>query len=503
MNVKLIQNEMNCCTLTLHTVLKREETLEMIVPDACPDILEVVDTDAVPRLEGKECAPGALSLRGTAACTVLYQPEGGGRLCCLHAELPFRFNAELEQATGQSRCVVQTWVQQAETRALNPRKVLLRVNLAFDVTLYEPDVLRCCTGLEQREALGIEQRLEERRGSFVVHISERPFSCVEEAQIPGSRPAIGELLRTSCRAFVSESRVLGEKLVIKGGAAVHLLYLSREEKLCSAELELPFSQVAEIGTVEGEAQAQIVLCVTSSRVEETDDEGRGLSVELELLAQIVIRDERCFSLVTDAYSTCQPGLPEFASCPLPTLAEQGTRRQTVREVLETPAPTGEVCEVRVYPGPVRSAGDETAAELRLAVLYRGEEERYCEVSRMIQVKCPAELAEGSFCLGSCSVPETDAMPVSGGIEVRLAVDFQLQVLELREVSVLSGFSLEQDNPMTLEERPSVVLRQIARGETLWDIAKAYRTTEAEIIEANGLEEEPVQPEQLLLIPKKR
>ena len=59
--------------------------------------------------------------------------------------------------------------------------------------------------------------------------------------------------------------------------------------------------------------------------------------------------------------------------------------------------------------------------------------------------------------------------------------------------------------LTEEERansPSLILRRMAAGETLWDIAKQYRTDEDAIRNANHLEEGS-EATGLLLIPKLR
>lgn len=51
-------------------------------------------------------------------------------------------------------------------------------------------------------------------------------------------------------------------------------------------------------------------------------------------------------------------------------------------------------------------------------------------------------------------------------------------------------------------QPSLILRRMAEGETLWDIAKQYRTDQDAIRSANELTEE-ARPEGMLLIPRVR
>ncbi len=74
-----------------HAMFSQEETLESIVPDACPDIARIVSASGKVFLKDKELGEGTLRLNGTAKVTVLYIPEGRrfpGRWRC-----PFRSSA--------------------------------------------------------------------------------------------------------------------------------------------------------------------------------------------------------------------------------------------------------------------------------------------------------------------------------------------------------------------------------------------------------------------------
>ena len=67
----------------------QEETLESIVPDACPDISRIVSAVGKVFLKDKELGEGALRLSGTSRVTVLYIPEGEGKPRSLEVAIPF------------------------------------------------------------------------------------------------------------------------------------------------------------------------------------------------------------------------------------------------------------------------------------------------------------------------------------------------------------------------------------------------------------------------------
>lgn len=55
--------------------LTQEETAETIVPDYCPDIARIIETEGKVCLHSRELRDGKADLSGTIRVTVLYTPE--------------------------------------------------------------------------------------------------------------------------------------------------------------------------------------------------------------------------------------------------------------------------------------------------------------------------------------------------------------------------------------------------------------------------------------------
>ena len=87
-----------------------------------------------------------------------------------------------------------------------------------------------------------------------------------------------------------------------------------------------------------------------------------------------------------------------------------------------------------------------------------------------------------------------------GLEVRFTAEFQFQLLQPQRALAVSSAVLGEPRGKQEGQQPSVVLRLAAPGETLWDIAKAYATTQHQILQANQLEEGSLPTGKMLLIP---
>lgn len=161
MELEFDRDVIHCWEIVADGTLCQEETLETIVPDACPDILRIVAVCGQAALNGKQAREGTAAVSGSVRAVLLYQPEEGGGLRRMEAALPFSVQLEAPGLTEQGQVQACVRLRGAEARALNPRKVLLRADLAVDVTALQPRERVCCQGVLDPESHGVQQRMTE------------------------------------------------------------------------------------------------------------------------------------------------------------------------------------------------------------------------------------------------------------------------------------------------------------------------------------------------------
>lgn len=509
MELELNTTHLNCYDTVLDTTLYHEETMESIVPDACPDILRIVDAEAIVCLKSKEAQEGRVEIAGSARVAVLYCPDGGAGVRRMTVTIPFTCAAECSGITPRCRIIVCPRVQCADARSLNPRKVLTRVNLAFDLCVRSPQTMAVCSHVECPLECGVQQLSETQNTSMVTAVEEKPFTFSDDITISGSKPPIEELLKSRVELVCNESKIIGSKLIFKGQANVQMVYRDPSDALCSADFELPFSQIMEVSGVEEEASCGLVLLLTGCECTMAEEgDGRSVSVSLAMLAQASVRESRTVTLLSDVYSTMYDLTAERRQYPFSRLVEESERRVAVREMMETVTPAKAVTDVYVTVGEVTQQREGNVATFQAAtaatVVYLDESGAVCTATHEISASCQVELPESCVCTCRCGSPsERFATPSGAGIEVRFAIDFFWTAQMPRRASGISDMRLDEGAPRNTAGQPSMVLRMVGEGERLWDIAKCYSTTMEEIVRANALTEELPPVGQLLLIPKKR
>ena len=479
--------------------------MESIVPDALPDISRIVESSGTVFLRQKEAVDGSLRLTGSVRASVFYFPEGGGELCSMTVNIPFLCSGDHPVIRNNSPARVWARVISADARALNPRKVLVRVELGIGVSVYGEECAEICAQVKCAGESDVQTLVETHRDFAVLCAVEKSVTFSDVLSLSAVRPQVRGNL--GCRADIicGEAKAIGKRLVVKGTAVIHMPYLCEGGVACT-RFELPFSQIIDASAAMEECEVTAEAVLTGLHCEEKN-EGE-LEVTVEALIQAVVQQERSVSMVADLYSTARPLEVKRERVQLHRLLEQGTQRQMVRQFCPSQRGVKQVVECRAAVGETNVVPDgETSgmatAKVYVSILFYSEEDTLHSAAFTVSANCGIPGFKGVKCTCGCTLAgECLASAVSGGFEVRFEALFSylyVQNVEADTVAVVRpGQRIEGDGP-----RPSLKIRAAEAGERLWDIAKSCDSTVADICAANDLVGETLTKGMLLLVPRRK
>lgn len=485
-----------------------ETMRENIVPDSCGDIARIVDTTGVVCLTGRELtADGRFCASGCVEASVLYIPEKEEGLRSLHFQIPFQCYGEGQGDASCENLDIRGELRSIDTRVLNPRKVLTRANLMLYPTLCRHVSLSVCTGVEEEE--NVQLLREQRQTRVTAGVREKEFSFSEELPLSPGRGGAEEILATRVEARGTDSKLIGNKLVVKGFLSASVLYRENGGRLGLLQQELPFSQILEGGGFDEdcESEAAYRLLSLDCRVgsESAPDDACTLTLSVTLCTRVTVWKREEIAFIADLYSTAAEVNCQTEELELGEDSQQNVRRQNVRELLETGTAVRSVIDTEITCGGAKLEGGEWKIPVWARCLYLDENEALGSVRREFMVSIPDEQEGGeldcqgeAFCRG-----DVIANITPDGIELRFPVECEISSVRRRRYLCVSGGETEeesQDNGPV----PSLILRKMGEGETLWAIAKQYRATRDGILSVNDLaDESQITPERLLLIPRAR
>lgn len=471
--------------------LTHEETLETAIADYCPDMGRVVGTCGQLCLRSVTAQNGGVELRGTVRVTVLYTSEESMGLRSLTQSIPFTCGAENRPLAGCQVLWATGRLLLCEAQALTPRRLALRIMPEWTVSGYRSAAVRLCTGVDEEPSLRL--RRQEMELDLIVAVAERECSVAGETTVPGGQPVPEDLLAYRLYPQVASCQLVGSKLLVKGDITLSALYRCQQQKLHTYTAALPFSQIVDSPAAgeDGEVTAvPQIICGEARLLRSEESSGFAVTAELRLLLRVIRRET--VSCVTDLYSTKCEARPEIAEVSIPTAPERPVRQEAAQH-LDFGRQRPFVFITAADCAPTVAEDGAPCGEIRMQLLYLDEEEAPTVTERTAQVM----LRDGEVCV-QCGAPE--AAFTGTGCDLRQTVLVTPAASPRRTVTTVSAL---QTLPQKEDEvRPSLVMRRLAVGETLWEVAKQYRTDEALIRSVNQLEEGSV-PDKMLLIPRVR
>jgi len=509
MEAKLERKPINFYKNLFNTSMTHEETMEMIVPDAMPDILRIVDTDGTVILRSKEAEAGKATVGGAIITTVLYMPEGEERVKKLELKIPFTAVWESGTIDKGTRLTANASLCSIDSRSLNPRKILVRADVLTQLSGYNPMQFDLCTAPEDN-LLDIEVLEEKRDVTIVSDVREKTFVISDEFSLPSSKPQAGEILKSEITVAADDTKTVGSKLIIKGTVTASILYGAKGgDGPYSAGFSAPFSQIAEIEA--GEApEYNVVIMPTAVYFDLNDNENGGtmITMELHAVAQITVMEHRVIEYISDLYSTVYDTTHKVENYSIDAVEKTSVMREMVRTTIETQVQPRNIVAVRAFAGKTNKIDTQDGCRLEtnvtVSILYIAEDGRLLSQTEHIKAENNWEGAcEDVKYVAGAVCNDIFAAPAPNGVDIRMNVDFTVTANRAQTIDMVNEINYDEENKKDNTIYPSVTVKRVMPNENLWKIAKRYNSTQILIAEANGLEDAGLENGQLLIIPKKR
>ena len=491
--MELMQTEYDRYIRFSHAELTREESAEMIVPDSQPDLYGVLMTFAVCQIKQRAVRENTLMLEGVIETESICLAEDETRQT-VRGSIPFSREYPLEGCREDTIAETQLSVVRAETQLKNPRKLAVNVQLSLRAQLYGKAPLTVSEGVRGEEDEGLESLNRPVELELLCGVAEKKLSASDEVRINTA----GKLLRYEVEWKQEELRVLSGKLMVRGSACVHAILL-REEETCTAEAEIPFSQVLECEGCQPGDRAELTYQTMQSQI--TMPEETLLSCNLTGTVWAKVSHKKTFSVLQDAYSLhyeteCEK---QPLHCPCCREWQQTTE---ICESFQPEDPPERVLDAR-WQARCGAEDGRMWAVYTFRVLFRTQTGKLRCGDVTVKAAPEEAVAGKELCVRAgvrdCRMTVED----DGRITLRFVAILTGQGLEQQPCSQMSACRLLREKPRQRPVPGTLVLRKAEEQETVWSVAAHYGTRAGEIRSANHLEEEALQPGQLIMIPFSR
>ena len=510
MELELQKRSMVCYETVLDTCTNHEETADVIVPDSSPDILRILGAFGNVFVKDEEIGDGRYTLTGTVSGWVLYVSEGDLSVRRLEVNIPFVHTFEHSEIASDQIGIYEMRLVSMEAREINPRKVTVRVNTALCAKSYREEKFEFPQHVMGAVEYGVECKTRRVAMYAPIAIKKKNIHVSDDIEMSASQPEFEAPLRYDVRFVGTESKTIGKKAVVKGNACLTCVYLAKNGNVARFKRTLPFSQILEIDELCDDCKLDIKLHAGDLKLDPQYDMSGDVhyfafSLPIRICAIVWTQSE--FDVLDDLYSTKHLLNVRDSEQKIKSNRGHVQKQVSVAESISCEAPPEEVLDTSLCVEPVRKRREEDGSALtnrvQVHILYRANDGTVHNVMGRMEAVCPISVQNAECCTISFESDDvTCTIERPNEIMVKLCIKYEIDEQETVTLETPCLAEIKNDDPFE-NDCPSVVVRRIRSGETLWKLAKEYRTTIDDIMIANSLESDEIIAGNMILIPKKR
>lgn len=483
------------------------------VPDQKEDVQRIIQGNAELKPEDIRPVENYVKITGKVYFKVLYMTASGDpRPAVLEGKIPFEEMVYAE-GDGNETFFLRNVRTEFTATVVNTRKLSLRIMSEMEVGR---EWIRDEELTEDVESdVPIYRKTQNMNLLRLAVTRKDTYRIKEELTLPGTKESIGQLLLTDISVRKLDIRMGQDEILLRGDLLVFCMYLSTEEKPDWIEQSVPFEgRILCDGVSENmyyHIQHSLEDTLADIRLDE-DGEMRVLGIEATLSLRMNIFGEEETEILRDLYSLDQQCVFETKDTVLEELLMQNQSKCKISERLSLPELKDDVLQIIHSQGSIQVESEQYTEEgirvegiLHLSFLHlRGNDiEPYGNWQGMVPfswlIEYPAMPDKVSSSLSSHVEQLAVTLAGSEAVEVKAVLSFDIFLVKLTPVEVITSVRMEPLDMERLSEQPGIVGHIVQNGEDLWSLAKKYMTTVEGIKEINGLNDEKVSSGDKLLI----
>ena len=502
--MEVVRERITASSRALVRSVRCNSECNVIVPDKNPDILKILHVDATCSIIKKTLANGRIGFEGKVFADVIYLPDGEDTGV---KTLPtvFEFNDIIDSPEIKDDMCVKLMcdIEQLDINLINSRKISLKATVVVDCELYENRELEYINSVKSADAA---YKCTEVNLYRVLANDECEFLIKEQLGLGNCQDY--EVIKCDAAVTDKEVRIAGNKVIVKGIVAVTVLYCDENNSIRNTDARFPFTEVFEVSGIE-ETDTVDVSCTI---VEKSCRKGMGaggenyINIEILVRAEIMVRRDERICCLCDCYCFGAETKCDCDSIKTERIIDLPSAVKSVREVISVDSHIPQIATVYnvvAKPRIVSTEKNDNSVTangiLDVSVLYLSEnrENPVCCSKAEIPLMHTFDISEaGELMITADCEHISYTLTGAGDVEIRAAVEFDVKNRIEEKINMIREIERGEETGTN-----QLIIFFAKGGESVWDIAKEYKTDPSIVAELNNIDEGlPVEKGKRLIIP---
>lgn len=464
---------------------------DSIIPDIKPDILNSISTSGNVCIYKKEILEGKIRLDGNVDIYLMYLADGEEQNTrAFNSNLDFTEILDFPGVQGKMTLDENVQIKNIECKVLNGRKVNFKVMLEIEAKVFlneNEQMVREVNGIND-----IQSQVTNLRMNTLVGQNGTKASAKETLIIDNTDNLL-EILNFDFNIINKDTKISYNKVLAKADIVVNLLYLTDDGRIRKAEETIPIMGFIDLVGVSEDDLCDVKYKLKNVIIKPNAIEDHSINVEIEVEMFCRAFGNKEISLIQDMYSPSRN--LSFNQKQVSTMLDMRNTRTSVniREKVSLEEENSRICDVlvdiavnerNISLGTVKYAGD---LNLRFIVVNSEETD-----TRSQDISIPFAFSQEIEGLDKDSQLEVEISPTfkeftKDGKDVSVKVDLEVftNSYKLENINIIDTIEEKEDDVVNPY---SMIIYFVKPGDTLWKIAKKFRSTVDDIARINNIED---------------
>lgn len=485
-------------TLSINQVIgEKNDTIiaeeDFVVPDIKPDILNIIQTSGTVCVYKKDVGDSNVKIEGNVNTYVMYVSDGeNSSVRGLNVSLDFSKTVDFEKLKNGMAIENKVTLKTIECRVLNGRKIRVKAILDVEIKAFsnqDVEFIKEIENVKDIQMLNMSTPLTSMLGAGITKVYAKDTLVID------NQDDLQEILSAQVFVINQETKVSYNKVLVKADTCVKIMYLTEDNRICTCSNLIPIMGFIDMPDVTEENLCDVGFELKNIIIKPNNVEEHSIYVEAEIEINCNVSQSKEMNIIQDLYS------PSVNLIYKQKQIQVISKKRIITDIfnLREKQVISEIGSHKIYDAIVTpSIVNKTV--LKDHILYEGQ----VEINFIFASDNTEGISTKNIVIPFNYNMNVDGAKTTSNIETNLSVimqDFTVMPDESIDMKIDLEFTTSISNSQNLQvieeinvdetrqnERYSLNIYFVKQGDTLWKIAKKFRTSMEEISKMNEIED---------------
>lgn len=464
---------------------------DCIIPDIKPDILSVINTNGNICVYKKEIMDGKLRIDGGVDVYIMYLADSDrSNVRSVNTTIDFSHTINMDKIKPGMNLESKINLKTIDCKVLNGRKISIKAIMdgGFKVSSNEKiEFIKQVDNVKNLQILNESIQVNSLLGMGNTKVYAKDTIMIENTD------NLADIMKSNVRIVNKEIKTGYNKVLAKADAAISILYLTDDNRLNEVKTQIPI-----MGFIDMQDVSDDNLCDTNYEIKNIIIKPNGVDehsiyVEVEIEIGCVVYENRILDLIQDLYSPNEEIKASNRSIQVMQNRQNVQNVCNIREKQLIDELQGhQLYNVDVNPIILKES------KLNDKIVYEGELELKLLFSSNNSSGLDIKVQKVPFnhTIDVANIPQNAVINTNveiltqdfvimpdNTVEMKVDLIFNADVSKPTNVNVIDGMTIEE---MEKEDPYSIVVYFVKAGDSLWKIAKKFKSTVKDIAAVNDI-----------------